>query len=111
MVERNELGFVVRVKVKSLSRVQLFETPWTVTYQALLSMGFSRQEYWSGLPFPSPGDLPDPAIEPRSPALQADSLPCKPPGKLVIYALYYVEAGSLYAHFLETFLFSIISGC
>ena len=73
MVERNELGFVVRVKVKSLSRVQLFETPWTVTYQALLSMGFSRQEYWSGLPFPSPGDLPDPAIEPGSPALQEDA--------------------------------------
>ena len=44
------------------------------------SMGFSRQEYWSGLTFPSPGDLPDPGIEPRSPALQADSLPCKPPG-------------------------------
>ena len=81
MVERNELGFVVRVKVKSLSRVQLFETPWTVTYQALLSMGFSRQEYWSGLPFPSPGDLSDPAIEPGSPALQADALLSEPPGK------------------------------
>ena len=50
-------------------------TPWTVAHQAPLSMGFSRQEYWSGLPFPSPGDLPYPAIEPRSPALQADSLP------------------------------------
>ena len=50
-------------------------TPWTVACQALLSMGFSRQEYWSGLPFPSPGDLPDPGIEPGSPALQADSLP------------------------------------
>ena len=49
--------------------------PWTVSCQALLSMGFSRQEYWSGLPFPSPGDLPDPGIEPRSPALHADSLP------------------------------------
>ena len=48
------------VKVKSLSRVQLFATPWTVTYQAPLSMGLSRQECWSGLPFPSPGDLPDP---------------------------------------------------
>ena len=52
-------------KVKLLSRVQLFVTPWTVAYQAPLSMGFSRQEYWSGLPFPSPGDLPDPGIEPR----------------------------------------------
>ena len=54
---------------KSLSRVWLFATPWTVAYQALLSMGFSRQEYWSGLPFPSPGDLPDPGIEAGSPAL------------------------------------------
>ena len=63
------------VKVKSLSRVLLFATPWTVAYQAPLSMGFSRQECWSGLPFPSPGDLPDPAIEPRSPALRADTLP------------------------------------
>ena len=50
-------------------------TPWTVASQAPLSMGFPRQEYWSGLPFPSPGDLPNPGIEPRSPALQADSLP------------------------------------
>ena len=49
-------------------------TPWLVACQAPLSMGFSRQEYWSGLPFPSPGDLPDPGIEPRSPALQPDSL-------------------------------------
>ena len=49
--------------------------PWTVAHQAPLSMGFSRQQYWSGLPFPSPGDLPDPGIEPGSPALQADSLP------------------------------------
>ena len=60
---------------ESLSRVQLFVTPWTVAHQASLSMGFSRQEYWSGLPFPSPEDLPDPGIEPWSPALQADSLP------------------------------------
>ena len=61
-------------KVKSLSRVWLFVTPWSVAYQAPLSMGFSRQEYWSGVPLPSPGVLPDPGIEPRSPALQADSL-------------------------------------
>ena len=58
----------MKVKVKLLSRVQLFGTPGTVvTYQAPPSMGFSRQEYWSGLPFPSPGDLPDPGIEPGSP--------------------------------------------
>ena len=66
--------------VKSLSRVRLFATPWTVAYQAPPSMGFSRQEYWSGLPFPSPGDLPDPGIEPRSPALEADALTSEPPG-------------------------------
>ena len=57
------------VKVKSLSRVLLFVTPWTIAYQASPSMGFSRQEYWSGLPFPSPGDLPNPGTEPGSPAL------------------------------------------
>ena len=67
--------------MKSLSRVQLFAISWTVAYQASLSMGFSRQEYWSGLPFPSPADLPDPGIEPRSPALQTDALPSEPPGK------------------------------
>ena len=58
-------------------------TPWTVARQAPLSMGFSRQEYWSRLPFPSPGDLPNPGIEPQSPALQADALSSEPPGKLV----------------------------
>ena len=57
-------------------------TPWTVACQAPPFMGFSRQEYWSGLPFPSPGDLPNPGIEARSPALQADSLLSEPPGKL-----------------------------
>ena len=61
----------------TLSRVQLFVTPWTVACQAPLSMGFSRQEYWSGLPFPPPGDLPDPGTEPRSPVVQADSLPLR----------------------------------
>ena len=71
----------MKVKVKSLSRVQLFATPWTVAYQAIPSMGFSRQEYWGGLPFPSPGDLPDPGIEPQCPALQADSLPSEPTQK------------------------------
>ena len=60
---------------------QFFVTPWIVAYQVSLSMGFSRQEYWSGLPFLSAGDLPNPGIEPRSPALQADSLPSEPPGK------------------------------
>ena len=59
----------VILKVKSLSRVRLFATPWTVAYQASPSIGFSRQGHWSGLPFPSPGDLPDPGIKPGSPAL------------------------------------------
>ena len=67
--------------MKSLSHVRLFVTPWTVAYQAPPSVGFSRQEYWGGLPFPSPGDLPNPGIEPGSPAVQADALPPEPPGK------------------------------
>ena len=66
--------------MKSLCCARLFATPWTVAYQVALSMGFSRQECWSGLPFPFPGDLPDPGIEPGSPALQADALPSEPPG-------------------------------
>ena len=73
------------------SCVRLFATPWTVACHGLqamdrgqppLSMEFSRKEYWNGLPFPSPGDLPNPGIEPRSPALQADALSSEPPGKL-----------------------------
>ena len=67
--------------MKSLSCVQLFATPWTIVYQAPPSMGFSRQEYWSGLLFPSPGELHNPGIEPGTPALQADALPSEPPGK------------------------------
>ena len=66
-----------------LSRVRLFVTPWTVAYQAPPSMGFSRQGYWSVLSFPSPGDLPDPGIEPRSPTLQADTLLSEPLGSKV----------------------------
>ena len=69
------------MKVKSLSCVRLFVIPWTVAYQASPSVGFSRQEYWNGLPFPSPGNPADPRIEPRSLVLQADSLPSEPPGK------------------------------
>ena len=67
--------------LKKLSRVWLFVTLWTVAHQAPLSLGFSRQEYWSGLPFPSPGALPNPGIQRGSPALQPDSLPSEPPGK------------------------------
>ena len=71
--------YLLKVKVKSLSRVRLFATPWTVAYHAPPpSMGFSRQEYWSGLPFPSPGNLPNPGIEPGSPAMQTDALTSVP---------------------------------
>ena len=80
-LKRSRVTALQPLKEKSLSRVRLFATPWTVAYQAPLSMGFSRQEYWSGLPFPSPGDLPDPGFEPRSPALEADALTSEPPGK------------------------------
>ena len=66
--------------VRLLSHVRLFVTPWTVAHQVPLSKEFSRQEYWSGLPCPSPGDLSDPGIKPRSPALGADSLTSEPPG-------------------------------
>ena len=84
-------------EVKSLRHVRLFVIPWTlcdpldcIAHQAPLSLGFSRQEYWSGLPFPSPGDLPDPGIEPRSPTLQANALSSEPPGK-PYFTLYKVK--------------------
>ena len=72
---------LLRVKMESLSCVCLLATPWPVAHQAPLSMGFSRQEYWSRVPCPPPGDFPDPGTEPGSPALQADSLPSELPGK------------------------------
>ena len=77
----------MKVKVKSLSCVRLFVIPWTVAYQASLSMGFSRQEYRSGLPFPSPGDIPNPGIEPRSP------WPGKP--KVIGYSNQYLPCSKL----------------
>ena len=72
---------ITELKLKLLSPVRLFVISWTVAYEDPPSMEFSRQEYWSGLPFPSPGDLPNPGIKPGSPALQADALPSEPPGK------------------------------
>ena len=81
------LGWNERKKVKLLSCVWFFVTPWTVTYQAPSSMGFSRQEYWSGLPFPPPGDLPNSGIKSRSPALQADALPSEPPAQVGVHIL------------------------
>ena len=80
------------MKVKSLSCVRLFVTLWTVAHQAPLSMEFSRQEYWSGLPCPSLGDLPDPGMEPRSPTLQADTLPSEPRGRLILLYIYFFNA-------------------
>ena len=71
----------------TISHVWLFVTPWAAAQKAPLSMGFSRQGYWSGLPFPSLRDLPNPVIEPRSPTLQADSLPTEPPGWLYLWGL------------------------
>ena len=71
----------VHVSVNHLIMSDSLQPPWAVACQAPLSTGFSKQEYWSGLPVPSPGDLPDPGIEPKSPTLQADSLLSEPPGK------------------------------
>ena len=90
---------VAVVVVQSRCCFRLFATPWTVAHQTPLSLGFPRQEYSSGLPFPSPGDLPEQGIEPRSPALQANSLPTEPPRKLQPYSnqlLKLREAGSLW---------------
>ena len=81
---RNIYGKYEKVKIESASRSvlsQLFATTWTVVCKAPLSMEFSRKKYWSGLPCPPPGDLPNPGIEHRSPALHPDSLPSEPPGK------------------------------
>ena len=72
--------------------------PWTVACQVPLFMEFSRQEYWSGLPCPSPGDLPDPGIKPRSPALQADSLPSDPPGKPSLSAYPVLNSSHVFFH-------------
>ena len=69
------------LRVQALSHIHLFATPWTEARQAPPSMGIVQVRYWSGLPFPSPGDHPNPGIEPRYPKLQADSLPSEPPGK------------------------------
>ena len=90
------------VSVYVLSHVRLFATPWTVACQASLSMGIHQAIYWSGWPFPSPGDLPNPGMEPRSSALQADSLVSDSPGKslyLCVYVCVCVHTGT-YTHFI-----------
>ena len=89
LIPASTLKSKVQSEMKSLSRVRLFASPWTVAHQAPLSMEFSRQEYWSGLTFSSPGYLPNPGIEPRSPALKADSLPSEPLGKS--YTFIYIQ--------------------
>ena len=81
LLARNFFVEKERKKRKLLTHVQLFATPWTVAHQASSSLRFSRKEYWSGLPFPSPRNLPDPGIKPRSFAFQKDSLPSEPPGR------------------------------
>ena len=86
----------------SLSHAWLFATLWIVAHQAPLSMGFSRQEYWSGLPFPSPGNLPNPGIESRSSVLQADALTSERPGKPIIIAFIFLKSVNV-LHFPDFF--------
>ena len=81
MYNRDRHSIVNNYESESVSHVQCFATPWSVAHQAPLSMGFSRQEYWSGLSCPPPGTLPDPGIELGFPELEADSLLSEPPGK------------------------------
>ena len=92
------------VHVQSISRD--FETPWTVACQAPLSMGFSRQEYGSGLPFPSPGDLPNPGIEPASPALAGGFLTLAPPGCLIFNS--HIFQPIIFANFSKEFFYSFL---
>ena len=89
------------VKVKLLSRVRLFVTPWTAAHQASLSMGSSRQEHGRGLPFPSSGDLPDPRIEPGSPASQADALLSELPGQSLCGSTYIAVGASVIAQLVK----------
>ena len=91
--------FILWNRCESLSRVRHFVTPWTVAHQAPLSIGFPRQEYWSGYPCPPPRDLPNPGTEPGSPALQADSLPSEPPGNPSV--VYKTEGKSIQNCFLD----------
>ena len=88
-----EISCVSIAAVQSLSRFVLFLTPWTVACQAPLSMGFSWQEYWNGLPFPSPGHLPNPGIKPASPALAGRFFTTNPPGKPIVDGFRYINPG------------------
>ena len=106
-VEASQLA-CAKVHVFMLSCVRLFVTPWTVAHQAPLSMGFSKQEYWSGLPCPSPRNLPDPGIKatsPVSPALQADFLPGKP-----MHSFSFQFLPQTYFKSYKTFLLTLFEG-
>ena len=104
--------------VQSLSRVRLFVIPWTAAYQAPLSMGFSRQEYWRGLPCPPPEDLPSPGIEPTSllsPLLQVHSLPLSQQGRprgymysIVNHVMYYLYVSFLIKNYFDSGCFLVI---
>ena len=101
MIHQTWIPHPMSLHCAALSHVQLFATPWTVAHQAPLSTGFSRQEYWSGLPFPSPGDLPDPGIQPTSlasPALVGGFCTTEPPAHKSIHILQeYKQKGNLNA--------------
>ena len=101
--------YLVKVKVLVTSVVSASATPWTIACQAPLMTEFSRQEYWSGLPFPFPGDLPDPVIEPVSSALWADSLPSEPSGKAII--IYIVKMKKLKATGLDDVAEVVLLSC
>ena len=88
MKKLRDMLYLVKEGVCACSFVQLFVMALMVACQAPLSVGFFRQEYWSGLPLLSPGDLPNPGIEPGSPALQVDALPSQPPEKSLYFAMY-----------------------
>ena len=98
----------MKVKVTSLSCVRLFATPWMVAYQVPRSLEFSRQEYWSGLLFPSPGDHPNPGIEPGSPALQTDALPSEPLGKPTALTIQTCKVMSLFFNMLSRFVIAFL---
>ena len=106
--QKCSLFFSVSV-CQSLSCVRLFATPWTLDFQAPLPMGFSRQEYWSGLPFPSPGDLPNPGIEPRSYALQTDSLLCVPSIPLLLLVTFVFQQLRIYFTYHKSHPFKVYS--
>ena len=88
MGEAHDFAFINKERKKDSDKSSLtLEIPWMIACQFPMSMGFSRKEYWSGLPFPSPGELPNPVVEPRSPTLQADVLPTELHGKLLITSI------------------------